>query len=320
MKKLLVLLTFLGAYQTINTNTLKFPIYKHPGSPQYIGNYIASNNPLPLGDKIDPSTGTLERGYIMNLLALKATDQAVSLQTIKGGNIAEKQQPLFNMPQYVQDIFNFDSTLFRLEVVAEQTKKTIPDLFVSKEYPGLRVFKCSGLNTYQYIIDQIAAAPAGNQNAVKALAGFETLLWQLYEYYAYYISIPTHRYLKPITPIKGIRGPTSWLSDSDELKQIIDEVEKLAKIAEKHSLGIAGSFGFNLANRMEATVHSYRHWRTYGLGLGLAAGAGIGGAAAAGKVSLAGAKAYVPSMSIPSMSMPSLALPSVSSLLPVQSK
>lgn len=281
IKKNIFIFTFISLASVLQVTCsmlpmLQFPIsYKHR-DPQFIGNYKPAPGPLQIGDIYDPTTKTIQRGLLMNLLAIKSNKIKLSnIHDLEYFDMqkVDKKIKLESVPPFAQDVFNFDSTLFRLEAVARQK-----NIFVPTELPGIRIFKTSGLNTYQYLIDSIVKAPRGNQNAIKAAAGLEMLLWQLYEYYAYYLSLPLHRYVKSITPLKGIRRPSTWLQDSPALQQILNEIEQLANIAEKHDLA--------LAKRMKTTVHSYRNWRKYTTGTVAAglAGAGTYVAAKSGKL------------------------------------
>ena len=114
---------------------------------------------------------------------------------------------------------------------------------------------------YQVIITNISQAVNG-QVAIDAVKGFENVIMHLYDYDAYMmggykpgvsIFVPTGIRWSWINPTTYF-SPKSYFSDNDaRLKQLIDELDKLANVVKIHSIVEYA--------RIKATVHSYRHWR-----------------------------------------------------------
>lgn len=114
--------------------------------------------------------------------------------------------------------------------------------------------------SYQQIIQRVRQSTDAIQS-VAVIEAFEKALMHQYHYENYAmgsyqpwqsIFITGIKY-SWINPIKWV-NPKYWISDQDpELNQILEEMSFLAKVAYKHSLVTA--------NRINATVESYRHWR-----------------------------------------------------------
>lgn len=112
--------------------------------------------------------------------------------------------------------------------------------------------------TYQGIIEGITNAQT--PLAIQTLEAIERILMHMYHDKAMALDIPympkmlglRQSWANPISYL----DPRSWYKDNDpQLKQIIDEIKQLARIAT--------SKNYNLGMRMHARVHAYRHWRKY---------------------------------------------------------
>src|SRR3990167_1962108 len=102
--------------------------------------------------------------------------------------------------------------------------------------------------TYQEIMHNISQS-TNAEAALQAAKAIETVIMHLYDYDTYALGS-----YKPCRSIfmTDIRYH-SIFSDDEKLKQLIDELEKLANIVSVHSK--------SMSLRLKATVHSYRHWR-----------------------------------------------------------
>lgn len=250
-------------------------------NPTALGKYKATMQPLPLGDTITQD-GTFERGIIMsyvilmaygaNLRDIKDVSQFFKLPLTETKGISATK---YNLNDNIQAIFNFDATLDRLPIITQVNNH---NPFAEQPIPGVRLFKATAINTYQYIVEQIGHAPKGNKNAIAALEAFESILWKLYDKQVYYITITPSavskvaNYIPGVSKImpKGIRGPGSWFKDDPDLKQILDEIRQLAEVAEYHSPALGA--------RMKRAANSYQDWRKYTTGA-LAVGTGLTAAA-----------------------------------------
>ena len=203
---------------------------------EHFGSFPALMSPLPLGDAIDQATGKFERGVITGYIILvsygvdiKHIDSikhfASPLSLITNQKMEAKHE---NLPDDIQDVLNFDATLDRLAFVMEANEG---NPFATEPIPGVRMLKVTALNTYQYMIDEIKAAPKGNQNAIAALIGFESILWKLYN------------------------AASSWYkSEDDALKQIRNEIKQLATVAQRHDAKLAKSMEYR------ASDPRWYHW------------------------------------------------------------
>jgi len=114
--------------------------------------------------------------------------------------------------------------------------------------------------SYQQIIQSIGESTHAAES-IAVIEAFEKALMHKYHYDTYLVG--SYRPWQSIfftgikyswvNPAKWI-NPRAWISDQDpNLKQILEEMESLAKVANKHSI--------ITAQRINATVQSYRHWR-----------------------------------------------------------
>ena len=114
-------------------------------------------------------------------------------------------------------------------------------------------------SSYQQIMTNLCST-TNTAKAVAALQAFEHVIMHLYNYKAYFGG--SYNSISSMF-VTGIRqswfdlrcyGPKSWISDNDpELKQLIDELEGVASVMERHNTTESA--------RLNMMIHSYRHWR-----------------------------------------------------------
>lgn len=218
--------------------------------PKFIGTYTVTEDQtlhrekLPLlGDQLlETMPPSLQRGLIMGFVMMQSAGMSpvgMNIPDVVNNHKFEGTRKPEILPPTVQAIFNFDATLPRLAIINQITHNAP---FMKQPIPGVRRLEINALNPYQYIIEQIEAAPQGCPNAISALQAFVSILLQLYT-----VQKSASQRWYHLTSANPQNNPI--------LSAIITEANDLVKIAEQHDPSIA--------KQLQWEVDSHHTWRRY---------------------------------------------------------
>ena len=196
-----------------------------------------------LGDQLVATMPpSLQRGLVMGFVMMQAAGMSpvgMNIPDVVNNHKFEGTRKPEILPPTIQAIFNFDATLPRLAIINQITHNAP---FMKQPIPGVRRLEINALNPYQYIIEQIEAAPQGCPNAISALQAFVSVLLQLYT-------------VQKSASQKWYHLTSANPQNNPILSAIIAEANNLVKIAKQHDPGIA--------KQLQWEVDSYHTWRRY---------------------------------------------------------